>query len=92
MPQTKNSEAYLRYTTFESIQIDIAHLLASHETIFKFNFYIYTPLYSRKLHIFVRRARTSCVTSFTILALTFGAIVVNHFARRTLPDDQDYVT
>jgi hypothetical protein len=40
------------------------------------------PLYSRKLHIRVRRARTSCVTSFTILALSFGESVVNHLARR----------
>ena len=52
------------------------------------NFHTYTPLYSRKLHILVRRARTSCVTSFTILALVFGAMVENHFARRTLPDGQ----
>jgi len=43
------------------------------------------PLYSRKLHIRVRRARTSWVTSFTIFAFTFGAIVVNHFASRTFP-------
>lgn len=43
------------------------------------------PLYSRKLHIRVRRASTSCVTSFTIFAFAFGGIVVNHFARRTLP-------
>jgi hypothetical protein len=40
------------------------------------------PLYSRKLHIRVRRARTSCVTSLTILALSFGESVVNHLARR----------
>ena len=51
-------------------------------------FHTYTPLYSRKLHILVRRARTSCVTSFTILALVFGAMVENHFASRTLPDGQ----
>lgn len=43
------------------------------------------PLYSKKLHIRVRRASTSCVTSFTIFAFAFGGIVVNHFARRTLP-------
>lgn len=36
----------------------------------------------------VRRARTSCVTSLTILAFALGGIVVNHFARRTLPDIQ----
>ena len=34
----------------------------------------------------VRRASTSWVTSFTIFALALGAIVVNHFARRTLPE------
>lgn len=33
----------------------------------------------------VRRASTSWVTSFTILALVFGLRVVNHLARRTLP-------
>jgi hypothetical protein len=33
----------------------------------------------------VRLARTSWVTSFTIFALVFGGIVVNHFAKRTLP-------
>lgn len=43
------------------------------------------PLYSRKLHMRVRRARTSWVTSLTIFALALGGIVVNHFARRTLP-------
>lgn len=43
------------------------------------------PLYSRKLHMRVRRARTSCVTSLTILAFVFGGSVVNHFASRTLP-------
>jgi hypothetical protein len=30
----------------------------------------------------VRRASTSCVTSLTILALSLGASVVNHLARR----------
>jgi hypothetical protein len=40
------------------------------------------PLYSRKLHMRVRRARTSCETSLTILALALGASVVNHWARR----------
>ena len=30
----------------------------------------------------VRLDRTSCETSFTIFALSFGARVVNHFARR----------
>ena len=33
----------------------------------------------------VRRARTSCVTSLTILAFDLGGRVVNHFASRTLP-------
>lgn len=46
----------------------------------------YTPLYSRKLHIRVRRASTSCVTSFTILAFVLLGSVWNHFARRTLPE------
>lgn len=45
----------------------------------------YLPLYSRKLHIRVRRARTSWVTSLTILALVLDGSVWNHFARRTLP-------
>lgn len=45
----------------------------------------YAPLYSRKLHIRVRRASTSCVTSFTILAFVLLGSVWNHFARRTLP-------
>ena len=40
------------------------------------------PLYSMKLHMRVRRASTSCETSFTILALSFGDSVVNHLARR----------
>jgi hypothetical protein len=40
------------------------------------------PLYSKKLHMRVRRARTSCETSLTILALSLGARVVNHLARR----------
>jgi hypothetical protein len=40
------------------------------------------PLYSRKLHMRVRRARTSWETSLTILALSLGARVVNHLARR----------
>lgn len=40
------------------------------------------PLYSRKLHIRVRRERTSCVTSFVTLVLSFGDNVVNHFASR----------
>src|SRR5690606_5714436 len=46
-----------------------------------------TPLYSKNLHILVLRARTSCVTSFTIFALDLGGSVVNHFASRTLPTD-----
>lgn len=40
------------------------------------------PLYSRKLHIFVRRDRTSCITSFMVLDLSLELRVVNHFARR----------
>lgn len=40
------------------------------------------PLYSRKLHMRFRRARTSCETSLMILALSFGESVVNHLARR----------
>lgn len=43
------------------------------------------PLYSKKLHILVRRPRTSCVTSFTIFPFAFGGIVVNHLASRILP-------
>ncbi len=39
-------------------------------------------MYSRKLHIRVRLARTSCETSLTILALSLGDKVVNHLARR----------
>jgi hypothetical protein len=41
-----------------------------------------SPLYSRKLHIRVRLARTSWETSLTILALSLGDNVVNHLARR----------
>jgi hypothetical protein len=33
------------------------------------------PLYSKKLHILVRLASTSCVTSLTILALALGGRV-----------------
>ena len=40
------------------------------------------PLYSRKLHMRVRRASTSCETSLMILALSLGDRVVNHLARR----------
>jgi hypothetical protein len=40
------------------------------------------PLYSRKLHIRVRLARTSWETSLTILALSLGDNVVNHLAKR----------
>jgi hypothetical protein len=40
------------------------------------------PLYSRKLHIRVLLARTSCETSLTILAFSLGESVVNHFASR----------
>ena len=43
------------------------------------------PLYSRKLHMRVRRPRTNWVTSFTILVFALGGMVVNHLARRTLP-------
>ena len=40
------------------------------------------PLYSRKLHMRVLLARTSCETSLMILALSLGERVVNHFANR----------
>jgi hypothetical protein len=39
-----------------------------------------SPLYSRKLHIRVLRASTSCETSLMILAFSLGERVVNHFA------------
>lgn len=42
----------------------------------------YVPRYSKKLQLRVRRARTSCVTSLTIFALSLGDSVVNHLARR----------
>jgi hypothetical protein len=42
----------------------------------------FLPLYSRKLHIRVRLDNTSAVTSLTILALSLGLRVVNHFASR----------
>ena len=42
------------------------------------------PLYSRKLHMRVRRESTSCDTSLTILAFSLGESVENHFARRCL--------
>lgn len=38
------------------------------------------PLYSRKLHILVRLASTSCDTSLMIFAFSLGERVVNHFA------------
>lgn len=41
-----------------------------------------TPLYSRKLHMRVRRDSTSWVTSLIILAFSLGERVVNHLARR----------
>lgn len=40
------------------------------------------PLYSRKLHMRVRRASTSCVTSRIILDFSFGLRVVNHLESR----------
>ncbi len=43
---------------------------------------IHIPLYSRKLHMRVRRDRTSWETSLMILAFSLGESVVNHFARR----------
>ena len=46
---------------------------------------IHVPSYPKKLHILVRLASTSYVTSLTILALAFGDIVVNHFCSVTLP-------
>lgn len=42
----------------------------------------FMPLYSRKLHMRVRRDRTSWVTSLTTLAFSLGDSVVNHLARR----------
>lgn len=39
-------------------------------------------MYSRKLHMRVRRARTSWETSLIILAFSLGERVVNHLARR----------
>lgn len=44
-----------------------------------------SPLYSRKLHILVRLASTSWVTSFTILFFVFAGRVWNHFASLTFP-------
>jgi hypothetical protein len=44
-----------------------------------------SPLYSSTLHMRVRRARTSWVTSLTILAFCLDGSVWNHLARRTLP-------
>src|ERR1700735_2424273 len=80
MPQTKNSDAYRRYTTFESTQ--------THKKNNKrLSLRLKSPLYSRKLHMRVRRARTSWVTSLTIFAFCLGGIVVNHFDKRTLPID-----
>lgn len=38
------------------------------------------PLYSRKLHMRVLRARTNWVTSLIIFAFSFGESVVNHLA------------
>ncbi len=43
---------------------------------------LYSPLYSRKLHIRVRLDSTSWDTSLMILALSLGESVVNHLARR----------
>ena len=45
----------------------------------------YLPLYSKKLHIRVRRASTSCVTSFTTFAFCLAGRVENHFANLTFP-------
>ena len=46
------------------------------------------PLYSRKLHIRVRLASTSCETSLMILAFSLGERVVNHLASRWIARDQ----
>src|SRR5687767_588675 len=46
---------------------------------------VVVPLYSKKLHIFVRLESTSWVTSLTILVFSLGLMVVNHFASRVLP-------
>jgi hypothetical protein len=40
------------------------------------------PLYSRKLHMRVLRASTSCETSLMIFAFSLGESVVNHLASR----------
>jgi hypothetical protein len=44
-----------------------------------------SPLYSKKLHILVRLANTSCVTSLTILAFVLLGNVWNHLASLTFP-------
>jgi hypothetical protein len=80
MPVTKNRDAYRRYTTFVSDKSG----RRQQESFFFGN--ESGPLYSMTLHMRVRRARTSWVTSLTILAFCLGGIVTNHFARRTLPD------
>lgn len=43
---------------------------------------VVVPLYSRKLHMRVLRARTRAETSLVILAFSFGDRVVNHLQRR----------
>lgn len=111
IPQTKKSDAYRRYTTLVSMNLDqnqtwiypVGTRSRMSGFLCRWNITgvaspwppsrltkINRPLYSRKLHIRVRRARTSCVTSLTIFALTLGAIVVNHFAKRTLPIDPSF--
>jgi hypothetical protein len=77
IPQTKKREAYRRYTTFVS-GWEVRFQLISAA-------YPHAPLYSKKLHILVLLASTSCVTSLTIFAFALGGMVVNHFASRTLP-------
>ncbi len=49
------------------------------------------PLYSRKLHMRVLRASTSCETSLMIFALSLGESVVNHFASRCMPYSHQHV-
>lgn len=71
----KNSEAYRRYT----ILVSAGEMVRSrYHAPSKSS----SPLYSMKLHMRVRRARTNCDTSLTILALSLGDSVVNHLARR----------
>lgn len=72
---------YLRYTIFWSIEKTSKSFHSSQypETVYP------SPLYSKKLHILTRRAKTNWVASLMIFAFSFGGMVMNHFVRRTLP-------